>query len=66
MAIQYDKIEEIKEKWGNKPCSHPNLEKEYYFSAQTGEYVCTQCGEVFTKEEKDKLVEKENCKQYSH
>lgn len=66
MAIQYDKIEEIKGKWGNKPCSHPNLEKEYYLSAQTGDYVCAQCGNVFTKEEMDKLVKKENSKQSSH
>lgn len=55
MAIQFEEANELREKWGDKPCPHPSLTKEYYLSAQTGDYICTQCGTVFTKEEKDKL-----------
>ncbi len=49
MAIQSKKIKEIKDKWGNKDCSHPYFTKEYDLGAQTGDYVCMQCGEIFTK-----------------
>lgn len=35
---------ELKKQWGNKPCDHPQLEKEYFQGAQTGDYVCTTCG----------------------
>lgn len=47
--MQHDKALELQRKWGNKPCSHSNLEKEYYLGSQTGDYVCTQCGEAFPK-----------------
>jgi len=36
--------EKIRKQWGDKPCDHPHLEKEYYLGAATGDYVCTQCG----------------------
>ena len=55
MAIQSKKIKELKDKWGNKVCSHPNFTKEYDWGAQTGDYVCMQCGEIFTKEQKIKI-----------
>ena len=42
--MQMDKIEELRKEWGTKPCDHPNVEKEYYLGAQTGDYACTQCG----------------------
>jgi hypothetical protein len=32
------------EKWGDKPCDHKHLEKEYYHGSATGDYVCKQCG----------------------
>jgi|GEM_PF-613449 len=44
--MQTTKAEELRKKWGNKPCDHPNLEKEYFLGAATGDYVCTQCGEA--------------------
>ena len=36
---------DLKKRWGNKPCNHPTLEKEYEMGASTGDYICTQCGE---------------------
>jgi transposase-like protein len=53
--MQYEKAKELKESWGNKPCTHPNFDKEYYLSSQTGDYVCTQCGSTFTKEQMDEI-----------
>jgi len=35
---------ELRKKWGDKKCNHPNLEKEYDLGSATGDYVCTQCG----------------------
>ncbi len=51
MSIQFEKANEIEEGWGNKPCSHPNIVKEYYLSRQTGDFRCTQCGATFTEDE---------------
>ena len=41
--------------WGNKPCEHPKLEKEYYLGSDTGDYVCTTCIESFGPSEMEKL-----------
>jgi uncharacterized protein with PIN domain len=37
---------ELREKWGGKPCEHPNLDKEYELGTATGDYVCTTCGKA--------------------
>lgn len=62
MAIQNSKAREIAANWKRKKeknpelkCEHKNLEKEYYLGTDTGDYVCTECGEAFTKAEKDRL-----------
>ena len=51
MSIQFEKANEIEKAWGNKPCSHPYITKEYNRSSQTGDYRCTQCGATFTEDE---------------
>jgi len=38
----------LKDSWGDKPCDHPHLEKEYYTGAYLTNYVCSQCGKEFT------------------
>jgi isopentenyldiphosphate isomerase len=43
----YDSLK-IKAEWGNNPCTHPFLEKEYYSGAFLITYVCTRCGSEFT------------------
>ena len=58
------KGQRLREEWGDKPCDHPNFEKETqgapisglrYVESKTGDYICTQCGETFTKAEKDEI-----------
>ena len=59
--MDINKGKRLREEWGDKPCNHPNFEKETqgapmsnlgYVENKTGDYICTQCGEVFTKAEK--------------
>jgi hypothetical protein len=47
-----------KEKYGNKLCSHPSLEKLYDLGIQDIDMVCTVCFEEFSPEELKKLREK--------
>lgn len=42
--MQLEKAVELREKWGDKPCDHPELDKEYHLGTATGDYACTQCG----------------------
>ncbi|MDT3417203.1 hypothetical protein QO009_003098 [Brevibacillus aydinogluensis] len=42
--MQMEDAARLREKWGDKPCDHPYLDKEYYLGGQTGDYVCIQCG----------------------
>lgn len=59
------KGEELRKEWGGKHCDHPSFEKETqgapivkgmgYVEVKTGDYICTQCGEVFTKDEKEAI-----------
>ena len=46
IKIQTEEVKKLQIQWGNKPCNHPSLGKEYYFSTNTGDYVCLQCGAV--------------------
>jgi hypothetical protein len=46
--MKADEAAELRENWGDKPCNHDHVEKEYYLGAQTGDYVCTTCGRDFT------------------
>ena len=35
---------------GNFPnCSHPRTEREFYLGSATGDYVCTTCGECWSR-----------------
>jgi len=56
--MQYEDAKYLRQKWkdnGNKVCTHPSIEKEYYLGAQTGDYVCTTCGYTATKETFERL-----------
>lgn len=35
---------ELQREWGDKPCDHPQVVKEYHLGTQTGDRVCTKCG----------------------
>jgi len=66
MAITNKEAEILAETWGDKPCTHPSFEKEFFVgeingqeeSMKTGDYICTQCGRVFTRKEKEEIEEK--------
>ena len=34
----------LREEWGDKPCDHLSLSKEYDLGSSTGDYICEQCG----------------------
>lgn len=55
--MQFDKAKRLREEWGDKPCDHSSLEKEYYLGADTMDYVCSTCGKTFTREEKQEIEE---------
>jgi len=57
MVMEYSAAQEMKEKWGDKPCDHHHLEKEYYVGAFLTNYVCIQCGKEFTIPQKLEMDE---------
>jgi hypothetical protein len=34
----------LRQSWGNKPCNHPDWDREYYLGTNTGDKICTSCG----------------------
>ncbi|MDB2373632.1 hypothetical protein N9W11_03650 [Psychrosphaera haliotis] len=44
--MQLEEAQKLKANSGKKPCSHPDLSKEYHLGAATGDFVCTACGEA--------------------
>jgi len=53
--MQTDKAKQLREDWGDKPCDHPSIVKEYYLGTHTMDYVCTVCGAELTKNTKDNI-----------
>ncbi len=52
------KARALTKNWGDKPCNHPSIDKEYDAGSSTGDYICTQCGQVIDKDEWKKEQEK--------
>lgn len=50
--MQLEKAQSLRRTWGNKPCNHPQTEKEYYLGSDTGDKVCTTCGRVVDEEDR--------------
>ncbi|MES2524606.1 MAG: hypothetical protein V4617_18045 [Gemmatimonadota bacterium] len=46
----------LQQEWGDEPCPHPSFAKEYDLGERTGNYVCSQCGRVFSFREKAELL----------
>jgi hypothetical protein len=44
-----------RDSWGDKPCKHSNFVKEYILGSQTGDYICTTCGQAFDRNEVDQI-----------
>jgi hypothetical protein len=52
--MQMKKAERLSKQWenkGNPPCDHPVLDKEYIEGFDTGDRVCTTCGQCFAPSE---------------
>lgn len=49
--MQAERAARLRASWGDRPCNHPSFDKEYMLSAQTGDYICEQCGREFTRDE---------------
>ncbi|WP_461482756.1 hypothetical protein [Porticoccus sp.] len=56
--MEYEEVKALRERWGGKPCDHPDFTDEYLFGSKTGDFVCTQCGESFTKRQRDQMNRK--------
>lgn len=42
--MQIHESVELQKKWGDKPCDHPSIDREYFYAVPTGDLVCRQCG----------------------
>lgn len=56
--MQKKRAAALQVEWGGKPCNHPALAKEYDDGTRTGNYVCTQCGNMITFRERAELLAK--------
>ena len=54
--MQAKRASALREQWGDKPCDHPTLAREYDQGERTGNYACTTCGAVFTFRERAELL----------
>ncbi|MEZ5528720.1 MAG: hypothetical protein R3E57_02065 [Porticoccaceae bacterium] len=53
--MEYEEVKALREAWGDKPCDHPDFTDEILFGSRTGDFICIQCGESFTKRERDSM-----------
>ena len=44
--MNYSDAAQLREKWGDKPCAHPEIEAEVEVGHPSNNYVCTTCGKV--------------------
>ncbi len=49
--MQHEKAQRLKAANNGAHCDHPAFDKEYMNGMDTGDYVCTSCGEDFTRAE---------------
>ena len=56
--MQRKRAAALRTEWGERPCDHPTLAKEYDEGVRTGNYVCTQCGATITFRERAELMAK--------
>ena len=54
--MQRKKAVELQQQWGDRPCDHPNLSREYDAGERTGNYRCTQCGASLSFRERAELM----------
>jgi hypothetical protein len=44
--MNYSDAAQLREKWGDKPCVHCEIEAEVEAGRPSNNYVCTTCGKV--------------------
>ena len=44
--MNYSDAAQLREKWGDRPCDHPEIEAEAEAGHPSNNYVCTTCGKV--------------------
>lgn len=52
MMVQFDEAQKIRAAWasaGRPNCEHKEVDKEYYLSESTGDFVCLSCGSSFSR-----------------
>ena len=50
-SIYMNEAAALRKAWGAKPCEHPSIARERETrGAQTGDFICEQCGAVFLSE----------------
>jgi DNA-directed RNA polymerase subunit RPC12/RpoP len=54
--MQAKRAAALREEWGDKPCEHSTLAKEYAEGERTGDYVCTQCGAKVTFRQRAEIL----------
>lgn len=54
--MQKKRAAAIQLEWGDKPCDHPTLAKEYDAGTRTGNYACTQCGKMISFRERAEIL----------
>jgi hypothetical protein len=60
--MQSDKASRLRLIWGDKPCKHDEIDDEFYLGSRTEDFVCIQCGKLFTRDEYLELQKKRNNK----
>lgn len=56
--MQADRAEQLRDEWaltGGSVCPHPQLAKEYILGSNTGDKVCTTCGDDFSPGEMQEM-----------
>lgn len=56
--MQAKKAAVLRATWGDKPCPHSAFSKEYDLGAQTGNYLCGQCGQSFSPRERREILDR--------
>lgn len=54
--MQSKRAAELRQVWNGKPCDHPAFAKRYDLGKRTGDYVCTQCGQIVTFRQRAELT----------
>jgi len=55
--VKRQKAQELRAAWGDRPCPHPSFAKEYDMGERTGNFVCVQCGTVFSFRDKAEIMQ---------